>query len=73
MLSSLVYNWLNSWFSFDTVSSQSEGGVQEAMMPDAFASNHLVEDFSHSSVKSPKHLWDLTSTPPEQDDSELRH
>lgn len=44
-----------SWFSVDTVSSSLKGEVQQAMMPDAFASNHRVEDLSHSSVKNPKH------------------
>lgn len=45
-----------SCFSVDTVSSKSKGGEPEAVMPDAFASNHLVDDVSHPPVKSPKHL-----------------
>lgn len=43
--------------------SNTSSKVQEAMMPNGFASNQLVKDFSHSPVKNPKHLWDLTSTP----------
>lgn len=87
---SLIYLWLftgqrieeNMYFqiklSVDIISPLSEGAVLAAMMRKAFTSNLLVEEFSHSSSKNPKHLWDLTSSPcvsvqTEQDDSQLRH
>lgn len=44
------------------MSSYSRGQVQEATVPDAFPSNYGLEDFSHASAKTPKHLWDLTPT-----------
>lgn len=42
--------------SVDIISPLSEGAVLAAMMRKAFTSNLLVEEFSHSSSKNPKHL-----------------
>lgn len=63
--------------SVDITSLQSESLVLVAMVWEAFTSNLLVEEFSHSSSKNPKHLRDLTSNlrlsvQAEQGDSQLR-
>lgn len=42
--------------SVDIISSQSESAVLVAMVREAFTSNLLVEEFSHSSAKNPKPL-----------------
>lgn len=49
--------------SVDIISWRSESAALVAMVWEAFTSNLLVEEFSHSSSKNPKHLWDLTSRP----------